>query len=91
MTFTQIIAREFRAHATFPIIGTLDVTFPEDEVIQVDVDGMTFAMTCGSDDDRFHFECHDRRRTGRRPARNLFSIQHRTFFGSIRHWQTCCP
>jgi hypothetical protein len=56
-TFAQIIAREFRAHATFPIIGDVVVTFPEDEVIHVDVDGLTFVMTCGSDDDHFYFEC----------------------------------
>jgi hypothetical protein len=56
-TFASIIAREFSAHATFPIIGEVIVTFPEDEVIQVDVDGLNFIMTCGSDDERFYFHC----------------------------------
>jgi hypothetical protein len=55
ITFADIIAREFRAHATFPITGAVVVTFPEDEVICVDVNAMTFFMICGSDDDRFYF------------------------------------
>jgi hypothetical protein len=55
--FASIIAREFRANATFPIIGEVVVTFPKGEVILVDVDGLTFVMTCGSDDDRFYFPC----------------------------------
>ena len=56
-TFSSIIAREFAAHAMFPIIGEVAVSFPEDEVIQVDIDGLSFHMTCGSDDDRFFFRC----------------------------------
>jgi hypothetical protein len=56
-TFASIIAREFSDHATFAIVGDVIVSFPEDEVIQIDVDGLTFIMTCGSDDDRFYFHC----------------------------------
>jgi hypothetical protein len=47
ITFSSIIAREFAAHAKFPITGEVAVTFPEDEVIHVDIDGLTFIMTCG--------------------------------------------
>jgi hypothetical protein len=56
-SFSPVIAREFKAHASFPIIGEVIVTFPEEEVIRIDVDGRTFMMTCGSDDDRFYFCC----------------------------------
>lgn len=56
-TFADIIARAFRDHAHFTIAGEVVVTFPEDEVIQVNVGRMTFVMTCGSDDDRFYFTC----------------------------------
>ena len=56
-TFSSIIAREFAAHAPLPIIGEVIVTFPDDEMIRVDVDGLIFVMTCGSDDDHFYFLC----------------------------------
>jgi hypothetical protein len=36
--FSSIIAREFAAHAKFPITGEASVTFPEDEIIRIDVD-----------------------------------------------------
>jgi hypothetical protein len=55
--FSSIVAREFAVHARFPIVGEVVVSFPEDEVIQVDVDGLIFRMICGSDDDGFYFDC----------------------------------
>lgn len=57
---SEIIAREFRRRASFPISAEIEVIFlPDDEAVRVNVGGMNFVMLCGSDDDCFLFQCED--------------------------------
>lgn len=58
MTHAQIIEREFRNALRLDASASVSASFnANEETINVWVDGDTYTMQIGSDDDCFYFEC----------------------------------